>query len=92
MNLLYIPSRGDFGASHKYGKAVFGLMIAWALNWFYTVQTETPFPYVHALRRSWFTGLLFTFFHWPLCAALLLASAAAAKMVAEDHVEHNVEW
>lgn len=60
MNLLYIPEKGQFGASHTYGKAVLGLMIAWALNYFYTLQTETPFEYLHALRRSWFTGMFFT--------------------------------
>jgi hypothetical protein len=92
MNLLYKPTQGEFGASHKYGKAVLGLMIAWGLNFLYTVQTETPFEYQHALRRSWFTGLMFSFLHWPLCASLLLASAAAAEMVAKDEVEHGVKW
>jgi len=30
--------------------------------------------------------------HWPLCAALLIASAAAGRMVQEDSVEHSFHW
>jgi hypothetical protein len=33
MNLLYTAGTGDLGASAKFGRAVLGLMVAWALNY-----------------------------------------------------------
>ncbi|KAL1408821.1 hypothetical protein Q8F55_005635 [Vanrija albida] len=79
------------GLSPKYGKAVLGLMVAWALNFLYTIPSEELNKYTHALRRSWVTGLLFSFLHWPLCAALVLASAAASKFVLHDEELNNEE-
>ena len=32
-NLVYVAMSGSFGASLTYGKAVLGLLIAWALNY-----------------------------------------------------------
>lgn len=42
MNFLYVAGRNGagFGASHTYGKAVMGLMIAWALNYLYMIPGE----------------------------------------------------
>ncbi|WOO82402.1 uncharacterized protein LOC62_04G005891 [Vanrija pseudolonga] len=79
------------GLSPKYGKAVLGLMVAWALNFLYTIPSEELNQYTHALRRSWLTGLLFSFLHWPLCAALVLASAAASKFVLHDEELNSEE-
>ncbi|ORY30203.1 bacterial low temperature requirement A protein-domain-containing protein [Naematelia encephala] len=92
MNLLYQAGKGDLGASHIYWKAVMGLMVAWALNYLYFLPNEPNNEYEHALRRSWLSGITFNFLHWPLCASLLLASAASGRMVAEDEVELGVHW
>ncbi|KAK8847689.1 hypothetical protein IAR55_005548 [Kwoniella newhampshirensis] len=92
MNLVYTAGTSDLGASAKYGKAVLGLMVAWALNYMYMIPYEPNCEYEHALRRSWFSGICFTFFHWPLCASLILASAACGRMVSHDEVETGVHW
>lgn len=41
-NLLYVAGKhgAGLGASHEYGKAVMGLMIAWALNYLYMIPGE----------------------------------------------------
>ncbi|KIR24869.1 hypothetical protein I307_05834 [Cryptococcus deuterogattii 99/473] len=87
MNLVYTATKGEIGVSHQFGKAALGLMVAWAINYL-----EPNADYEHALRHSWFSGVCFTFFHWPLCAALVLASAASGKMVANDEVDSGVHW
>ncbi|GMK53530.1 hypothetical protein CspeluHIS016_0101160 [Cutaneotrichosporon spelunceum] len=93
-NLLYIAAPGEFGAGNKFGKASLGFMVAWALNYLYTLPSDTHIiRYTHALRRSWLTGILFNFFHWPLCASIVLAAAASNKMVnSYDIIEPGVKW
>ncbi|BEJ13712.1 hypothetical protein CspHIS471_0308860 [Cutaneotrichosporon sp. HIS471] len=93
-NLLYIAKPGEYGAGHQFGKASLGFMVAWALNYMYTLPSDQHIiRYTHALRRSWLTGVLFIFFHWPLCAAIVLAAAASSKMVSSDTVvEPGVKW
>ncbi|OXG80481.1 hypothetical protein C345_05169 [Cryptococcus neoformans A2-102-5] len=92
MNLVYTAVKGEIGVSHQFGKAALGLMVAWAINYLYMLPSEPNAEYEHALRHSWFSGICFTFFHWPLCASLILASAASGKMVVNDEVETGVHW
>ncbi|RSH88423.1 uncharacterized protein EHS24_000968 [Apiotrichum porosum] len=92
MNLLYTATKGEFGASPMFGKAALGLLVAWALNYLYMTPVEGPYPYEHAVRRSWFTGMMWSFLHWPLCASLVLASSASGEMVKHDEVEAGVKW
>ncbi|KAK4688918.1 hypothetical protein P7C73_g1188, partial [Tremellales sp. Uapishka_1] len=40
INLIYVASASDFGVSRKYGKAVMGLMVAWAINWLYSLPMD----------------------------------------------------
>jgi hypothetical protein len=58
-------------------------MIAFNLNWIY-FDSEACRSFVHALRRHWLTGLLFTALHLPLSLSLLLASAAMNRLVVVD--------
>ncbi|ODO03664.1 hypothetical protein L198_02515, partial [Cryptococcus wingfieldii CBS 7118] len=92
MNVVYTAANGEMGVSHEFGKAALGLMVAWALNYLYMLPSEPSAEYEHAFRRSWLTGVCFNFFHWPLSASLVLASAACGKMVANDEVETGVHW
>ncbi|WVQ80108.1 hypothetical protein IAT38_002209 [Cryptococcus sp. DSM 104549] len=92
MNLVYTAGKGDIGASAKFGKASLGLVVAWSMNWLYMLPSEPNAEYEHALRWSWLSGSLWSFFHWPLCASLVLASAASGRMIAEDEVEDGVHW
>jgi len=68
------------------------LMVAWALNYLYMLPDEANNNYEHALRRSYLSGVLFTLFHWPLCASLVLASAASGEMVQNNEVDRGVAW
>lgn len=50
----------NYGAGPMYGKAALGLMVAWALNFIYTIPTDSNVVrYEHALRHSWLTGVCF---------------------------------
>ncbi|KLT41203.1 hypothetical protein CC85DRAFT_312927 [Cutaneotrichosporon oleaginosum] len=93
-NLLYIAEPGEYGAGAKFQKASLGFMVAWAINYLYTLPSDTHLiRYTHALRRSWLTGILFNFFHWPLCASIVLAAAASNKMVNSSAiVDPGVKW
>jgi hypothetical protein len=50
------------------------------LNWIY-FDSEACRKFVHAIRRHWFTGFMFTMMHLPLTLSLLLASAAMNRLV-----------
>jgi len=92
MNLLYTASKKDLGLSAKFGRATLGMMTAWALNYLSLLPSEPNSEYEHALRRSWFSGICFSVFHWPLVASLLLASAGAKHLVDENQVEEGTRW
>lgn len=74
-----------------FGRACFGLITAYIVNWAYFTSSLSRRS-VHALRRHWFTGLSFSLLHFPLSAALLLASAALAQIVVRDDVENGLRW
>jgi hypothetical protein len=57
-----------------------GLMVAFNLNWIY-FDSEACRNFIHAIRRHWLTGLIFTMMHLPLALSLLLASAAMNRLV-----------
>lgn len=58
----------------------------------YMMPSESNNEYEHGLRRSMVSGVAFTWLHWPLCATLVLASAASGRMVAENEVSRGVVW
>jgi len=43
--------------------------------------------FLHALRRNGFTSTTWTLLHYPLSAALILASAAMPALVQESETE-----
>jgi hypothetical protein len=63
-------------------------MVAFNLNWIY-FDSEACKCFMHALRRHWLTGLLFTTLHLPLSLSLLLASAAIKRLVIGDAVAED---
>lgn len=71
------------------GRALLGLMIAFNLNWMY-FGSQACKHFVHAIRRHWFTGFLFTTLHLPLCMALLLASSAINRLVISDSLDSEL--
>ncbi|ORX35876.1 bacterial low temperature requirement A protein-domain-containing protein [Kockovaella imperatae] len=92
MNLLFIGERGEIGLSPAFGRAALCLVVAWSLNYLYIIPSDPNANYEHALRRSFISGILFSFLHWPLCASLTLASAASGHMVRDNHVDVSLAW
>jgi low temperature requirement protein LtrA len=64
-------------------------MIAFNLNWIY-FGSEACKHFVHAIRRHWMTGFIFTFLHLPLCMALLLASSAINRLLTSASTESEL--
>lgn len=58
-------------------------------------QPATPAPRSHSADPSppqWLTHILWDTLHFPLCAALILASASLQKMVASQDVTQAIRW
>lgn len=72
------------------GRAILGLMIAFNLNWMY-FGSQACKHFVHAIRRHWFAGFLFTNLHLPLCMSLLLASSAINRLVTSASIDSSSE-
>jgi low temperature requirement protein LtrA len=71
------------------GRALLGLMIAFNLNWMY-FGSQACKHFVHAIRRHWMTGFMFTALHLPLCMSLLLASSAINRLITSASVESEL--
>ncbi|GAA98244.1 uncharacterized protein L969DRAFT_342986 [Mixia osmundae IAM 14324] len=85
VNILF-RTESPPGLNSETGRSVLGLMVAFNLNWIYS-ESEVCHHYVHAVRRNWLTSFLYTTLHLPLSLALLLASAAMARLVEAEHSE-----
>ncbi|KAK4058903.1 hypothetical protein OIO90_000349 [Microbotryomycetes sp. JL221] len=91
VSLLFTASRGSFGLSDEFARAVFGLTIAFIFNAvFYDSALSKKF--VHAIRRHWITHILWDVAHYPLCTGLILSSAALHQMVASTTSPRAVHW
>lgn len=55
-------------------------MVAFNLNWIH-FDAQVCRHFVHAIRRHWLSGLIFTLMHLPLTLSLLLASSAMSRLV-----------
>lgn len=64
-------------------------MIAFNLNWIY-FGSQACKHFIHAIRRHWFSGFLFTTLHLPLCMSLLLASSAINRLVTSATLESEL--
>ncbi|KAF8748588.1 Bacterial low temperature requirement A protein (LtrA) [Rhizoctonia solani] len=84
LSVVYHATRADIGFKSIYGSAVSGLIIAFNFCWLY-FDAECSHTFVHAMRRHWFTSITFTNLHFPLCASLILVSAATSRMT--QHTE-----
>ncbi|KAF8748993.1 Bacterial low temperature requirement A protein (LtrA) [Rhizoctonia solani] len=71
LSVVYHATRADIGFKSIYGSAVSGLIIAFNFCWLYLTQR--------------FTSITFTNLHFPLCASLILVSAATSRMT--QHTE-----
>ncbi|PVG04558.1 hypothetical protein CPB86DRAFT_777843 [Serendipita vermifera] len=92
LSVVYHASTSQVGFQRIYGIAICGLMTAFNLCWLY-FDAECSARFVHALRRHWFAGTMFTTLHFPLCAALLIVSAAMSYFTKhETEAPEAIRW
>lgn len=92
LSVVYHASSAQVGFKSIYGSAIAGLVIAFNFCWLY-FDAECSHTFVHAMRRHWFTSITFTNLHFPLCAALILVSAATSRMTQQvDEVTPAICW
>ncbi|KAF8672052.1 Bacterial low temperature requirement A protein (LtrA) [Rhizoctonia solani] len=92
LSVVYHATRADIGFKSIYGSAVSGLIIAFNFCWLY-FDAECSHTFVHAMRRHWFTSITFTNLHFPLCASLILVSAATSRMTQHtEEVTSAIRW
>ncbi|KAJ7248625.1 hypothetical protein B0H12DRAFT_1123492 [Mycena haematopus] len=86
---VFFKSSSPVGLNMESGRAILGLIIAFNLNWIY-FGSQACKHFIHAIRRHWFTGYLFTTLHLPLCMALLLASSAMNRLVTSASIDSDL--
>ncbi|KAG9088493.1 hypothetical protein FS749_002127 [Ceratobasidium sp. UAMH 11750] len=92
LSVVYHATSAQVGFKSIYGSAISGLIIAFNFCWLY-FDAECSHTFVHAMRRHWFTSITFTNLHFPLCAALILVSAATSRMTQHvDEVMPAIRW
>lgn len=70
---------------------------SWLSGISFSMCVHTFFPFAHHPRQfapilSVCESLAEISFHWPLCASLVLASAASGEMMKHNEVESGLEW
>ncbi|KAJ7757018.1 hypothetical protein B0H16DRAFT_1721483 [Mycena metata] len=85
---IFFKTSGPVGLNMESGRAFLNLMIAFNFNWIY-FRSPASKHFIHAIRRSWFAGFLFTFLHLPLCMSLLLASSAVTRFVSSPSIDSD---
>jgi low temperature requirement protein LtrA len=89
VSLLY-QSAAPVGLNAFFGKAVLGLIQAFAFNWLY-FEVDTFNMHVHAIRRHFVSAFFWLTTHLPFVMAFVLAGSALAKIVlATDCADANV--
>ncbi|KAF8594592.1 hypothetical protein BDV93DRAFT_549179 [Ceratobasidium sp. AG-I] len=92
LSVVYHASSAQVGFKSIYGSAIAGLIIAFNFCWLY-FDAECSHTFVHAMRRHWFTSITFTNLHFPLCASLIIVSAATSRMTQHvDQVNSAIRW
>ncbi|KAI9815775.1 MAG: hypothetical protein M1827_002171 [Pycnora praestabilis] len=87
---LFYQNKAPYGINAFLGKAILGLIQAFAFNWIY-FEIDAFNLYVHAIRRSHATALLWLYCHLPFVMSFVLASAALARLViAHDCPDANI--
>ncbi|KAF2491628.1 hypothetical protein BU16DRAFT_574646 [Lophium mytilinum] len=77
--LLY-ENNAAFGINAFFGKAVLGLLQAFAFNWLY-FEIDSFNLHTHAIRRHVFSALTWMSIHLPFIMSFVISSAALSKLV-----------
>ncbi|KAG8806509.1 hypothetical protein FRC17_004953, partial [Serendipita sp. 399] len=81
----------EIGAHGEFWRSALGVVIAFLLCWIY-FDADSCKVFVHAIRRHWFSSITWTQLHLPLCAGLVIAAAAAHKMILKSKVDQGLRW
>lgn len=84
VSLLY-QSASHVGLNAFFGKAVCGLIQAFALNTLY-FEIDSYNLHVHAIRRHYVSALVWFALHLPLILSYVIAGAALSRLVLVDDV------
>ncbi|KAI9834470.1 MAG: hypothetical protein M1826_002624 [Phylliscum demangeonii] len=79
VGLLY-QNRSSIGVNAFYGKAILGLMQAFAFNWIY-FEIDNSNIYMHAIRRKIWSSLLWNLTHLYFIMGFVLGAAALSRLV-----------
>ncbi|PKI83538.1 hypothetical protein MVES_002388 [Malassezia vespertilionis] len=88
-----VPPDARVGINATYGRAFMVLLTTFLLGWLYFTR-DWGASKIHPVRRHWFTFFIYVNVHWPLCAALNLASGAVTRMVKYSDIDGHsgLEW
>ncbi|KAJ7628558.1 hypothetical protein FB45DRAFT_794405 [Roridomyces roridus] len=90
---VFFVATSPAGLGRESGRALLSLMLAFNYNWMY-FDSPACRHFMHAIRRHWFTGFVWTTLHLPLCMSLLLASSAINRLVISESIgeEPGLRW
>ncbi|KAI9674861.1 MAG: hypothetical protein M1829_003601 [Trizodia sp. TS-e1964] len=77
--LLY-QNQDPLGINAFFGKAILGLVQAFAFNWIY-FEVDGTNHFVHAIRRHFFSSIAWNILHLPFIMSFVLSAAALSKLV-----------
>src|SRR5215471_3665267 len=89
--LLHPNSTDKMIMSSFFGKAILGLIQAFAFNWIY-FEIDNFNVHVHAIRRHFISSFLWLTAHLPFIMSYVLAAATMSRLVlAHDCPDANAE-
>lgn len=91
INSSFTARGNQIGVHDEYWRAALGMTCSFNIIWLY-FDSDASRTFVHALRRHWIHSATWTHLHFPLCAALVLLSAALHKMVEAKKLDHSLYW
>ncbi|KAI9670122.1 MAG: hypothetical protein M1817_004459 [Caeruleum heppii] len=77
--LLY-QNRASLGLNAFFGKAILGLVQAFAFNWLY-FEIDSFNLFQHAIRRSFISSMLWLIIHLPFIMSYILSASALSRLV-----------
>lgn len=88
---IIFQSHSSFGINAFLGKAILGLIQAFAFNWIY-FEIDQYNIHVHAIRRHWLSSTTWLSAHLPFIMSYVLAAATLSRLVlAHDCGDANAE-
>jgi low temperature requirement protein LtrA len=88
---IIFQNKASFGINAFLGKAILGLIQAFAFNWIY-FEIDQYNIHVHAIRRHWLSSTTWLSAHLPFIMSYVLAAATLSRLVlAHDCADADAE-